>query len=251
MKQVKQLHTYLFFISLLISGVITAQEEQNVSTKDTLPPSEKYGLRVGTDIGRLIRSAVNDDYKGFEINADYRVYKNYYAAVEIGNESLIRDETNINAEGSGSYIRLGVDYNTYKNWYGMQNNIYVGLRYGFSTFDQTLNNYNIFTGSDFFDVVDNDNPENNIFENFRNERRESKGLTAGWIEFILGLKVEVLNNLYLGASVSLRSIVNEEDPEGYENLFIPGFGRTNDFSEFGVGYTYTISYLIPFIKKKR
>ncbi|WP_108803013.1 DUF6048 family protein [Aquimarina sp. Aq107] len=240
----KQLHTYLFFISLLISGTILGQEETNISARDTLPPSEKYGLRVGVDIGRLIRTAVNDDYSGFEINADYRVYKNYYLAAEIGNESLLRDETNIEVEGSGSYIRLGIDYNTYKNWYGMQNNIYAGLRYGFTTFDQTLNNYNIFTGTDFFDL--DNNPEN-----FRNERRESKDLTAGWVEFVLGLKVEVLNNLYLGASVSLRRLVNEEDPAGFENLFIPGYGRTNDFSEFGVGYTYTISYLIPFIKRKR
>ncbi|WP_405206065.1 DUF6048 family protein [Aquimarina sp. LLG6339-5] len=240
----KQLHTYLFFISLLVSGTILGQEETNISARDTLPPSEKYGLRLGVDIGRLIRTAVNDDYSGFEINADYRVYKNYYLAAEIGNESLLRDETNIEVEGSGNYIRLGIDYNTYKNWYGMQNNIYAGLRYGFTTFDQTLNNYNIFTGTDFFDL--DNNPEN-----FRNERRESKDLTAGWIEFVLGLKVEVLNNLYLGASVSLRRLVNEEDPAGFENLFIPGYGRTNDFSEFGVGYTYTISYLIPFIKRKR
>ncbi|WP_299443593.1 DUF6048 family protein [uncultured Aquimarina sp.] len=241
----KQLHTYLFFISLLISGTILGQET-NISARDTLPPAEKYGLRVGLDIARLVRTAVNDDYSGFEINGDYRVYKNYYLAAEIGNESLLRDEENIEVEGSGSYIRIGFDYNTYKNWYGMQNNIYAGLRYGFSTFDQTLNSYRIFTGTDFF-------PNEPI-----TEKREAKDLTAGWVEFTLGIKVEILNNLYLGASVSLRGIVNEKDPggfddgfDGFENLFIPGYGRTNDFSQFGVGYTYTISYLIPFIKRKR
>ncbi|MFD2561152.1 DUF6048 family protein [Aquimarina rubra] len=247
----KQLHTYLFFISLLISGTILSQEtETNISARDTLPPSEKYGLRVGTDIARLIRTAVNEDYSGFEINADYRVYRNYYLAAEIGNESLLRGETNIEVEGSGSYIRFGIDYNTYKNWYGMQNNIYAGLRYGFSAFDQNLNNYNIFTGTDYFGSS----------ENSRNEMIEVKDLTAGWVELVLGLKVEILNNLYLGASVSLRGIVNEKDPIGldndgntirFENLFIPGYGRTNDFSQFGVGYTYTISYLIPFVKRKR
>ncbi|WP_298538524.1 DUF6048 family protein [uncultured Aquimarina sp.] len=244
----KQLHTYLFFISLLISGTILSQEteETNISARDTLPPAEKYGLRVGVDIARLIRTAINDDYSGFEINGDYRVYKNYYLAAEIGNESLLRDEENIEVEGAGSYIRLGVDYNVYKNWYGMQNSIYAGLRYGFSTFDQTLNSYRIFTGTDFF-------PNEPI-----TEKREAEDLTASWIEFTLGIKVEVLNNLYLGASVSLRGLVSEKDPDGFddefdgfENLFIPGYGRTNDFSQFGVGYTYTISYLIPFIKKKR
>lgn len=235
----KQLRTYLFFISLLVTGIVLCQEETNISARDTLPPAEKYGLRVGVDIGRFIRTAVNDDYTGFEINADYRVYKNYYFAGEIGNESFLRDETNIEVEGAGSYIRLGFDYNTYKNWYGMQNNIYVGLRYGFANFNQTLEKYNIFTGTDFFG------------EDERNEKIEAKSLTAGWVEFILGIKVETLKNLYLGANVSLRRIVNEKTPEGFDNLFIPGYGRTNDFSLFGVGYTYTISYLIPFAKRKR
>ncbi len=241
----KQLHTYLFFISILfISGTLSSQEN-NISARDTLPPAEKYGLRVGVDIARFIRSAINDDYSGFEINGDYRVYRNYYIAAEIGNESLIRDEANINVEGSGSYVRLGIDYNTYKNWYGMQNSIYAGLRYGFSTFDQTLNNYNIFTGTNFFDV------EGMPSENFRDEQRESSGLTASWVELILGIKVEILPNLYLGANISLRGLVSEKDPDGFENLFIPGYGRTNDFSQFGVGYTYTVSYLIPFFKKKK
>jgi len=239
----KQLHTYLFFISLFISGTILSQET-TISARDTLPPAEKYGLRVGVDISRIIRSALNDDYSGFEVNADYRIYKNYYLAGELGNESFLRDEENINIEGSGSYIRVGADYNAYNNWYGMQNSIYAGLRYGFSSFSQTLNSYSVFTGSNFFDTE-------NIDENFRDDPREESGLTAGWVELILGIKVETLKNLYLGASVALRRTVNETSPDGFENLFIPGFGRTNDFSRFGIGYTYTINYLIPFVKKKR
>ncbi|WP_378175886.1 DUF6048 family protein [Aquimarina sp. SS2-1] len=261
----KQLHTYLFFISLLVSGTILSQEETNISARDTLPPAEKYGLRVGVDLARFVRSAVNDDYSGFEINADYRVYRNYYVAAEIGNESLERNEANINVEGSGSYIRFGLDYNTYKNWYGMQNNIYAGLRYGFSAFNQTLNSYSIFTGTDYYIPINPETgePDLSMDPNLRSNPVEVKDLTAGWVELVLGLKVEVLNNLYLGASVSLRGLVSEKDPVGvvtidgdkrsiqFENLFIPGYGRTNDFSQFGVGYNYTISYLIPFTKKKR
>ncbi len=234
----KQLHIYLFFINIFLSiGGIS--QETKVSARDTLPPGEKYGLRVGIDISRLVRTAVNDDYSGFEIVGDYRIYKDFYIAGEIGNESLTRDEENINAEGAGNYARLGIDYNSYNNWYGMQNSIFVGMRYSFSTFDQTLNRYRIFTSSDFF-------PTQEI-----TEQQEFNGLTASWIELTLGLKVELIKNIYLGASVSLRRIINEKQPDIFDNLFIPGFGRTNDFSQFGVGYNYTVSYLIPFRKKKR
>jgi len=235
----KQLHTYLFIISILISSNILGQEETKISARDTLPPSEKYGLRVGIDISKLIRSAVNDKYSGLEIVGDYRFYKDFYLAAEMGNESLVRDEENLNVEGSGSYIRIGIDYNAYDNWYGMQNQIYAGIRYGFSTFDQTLNNYRVFTSSSFF--------PNEVINN----KIESKTLTSSWVELVLGLKVELFGNLYLGANVSLRGTVSEKKPELFDNLFIPGYGRTNDFSQFGVGYGYSISYLIPFTKRKR
>ncbi len=234
----RQLHIYLFFINILISGCIQAQEGPKITAKDTLPPAEKYGLRVGADIARLIRTSLDDDYKGFEIVGDYRIYKKFYIAGEFGNESLIRDEENINVEGSGSYIRLGIDYNTYGNWYGMQNSIYVGVRYGFSTFEQTLNDYVIFTGTDYFG-------ENRITEPITVD-----GLNAGWVELVLGLKAEIFNNLYLGVNVSLRNLITEKTPDSFDNLYIPGFGRTNDFSKIGTGYGYSISYLIPFFKKK-
>ncbi len=235
----KQTHILLFFISILFSGSIFGQEEKKVIPSDTLPPAEKYGLRVGVDLARIIRSSVDDNYSGFEIVGDYRIYKKFYIAAEVGNESLVRDEENINVEGSGNYIRAGIDYNTYSNWYGMQNSIYVGLRYGFSTFDQTLNDYNIFTGTNYFG-------ENTITESVTED-----DLNASWIELVLGIKAEIFKNLYLGANVSLRSKISEKIPDGFDNLFIPGFGRTNDFSSIGVGYGYNISYLIPFFKKKK
>lgn len=244
----RQLHTYLFFISLFITGCFYGQEEQKtevkdtplpVTTKDTLPPAEKYGFRAGVDLGRIIRSVVDDKYSGFEIVGDYRFYKNFYIAAEVGNESLVRDEENINVEGSGSYIRVGADYNIYDNWYGMQNSIYVGLRYGFSTFDQTLNEYTIFTNTNFFGP------------NIITDSIEEKDLNASWAELVLGIKVELIRNLYLGANISLRSLISEKEPDLFDNLYIPGFGKTNDFNSIGVGYGYSVSYLIPFFKKKK
>ncbi|WP_378187455.1 DUF6048 family protein [Aquimarina sp. W85] len=242
----KTLRTYLFVISLVSAATLFAQEtstspktEQQVTITDTLPPGEKYGLRIGTDLSKLLLTAINDTYTGFEITADYRFYKDFYLAAEIGNEKLLREEENVVGEGTGSYVRVGVDYNAYDNWYGMQNNIYVGLRYGFATFSQRLDEYAVFTGTNYYGPTRVTQPI------------EEKGLTAGWGELILGIKVELIANIYLGANVSIRGMINETSPTLFDNLFIPGFGKTNDFSNFGVGYGYSISYLIPFYKKKK
>ena len=51
-------------------------------------------------------------------------------------DRLIEDE-NININSNGSFLRIGIDYNMFKNWVGMDNAIFVGLRYGSSNFSKT------------------------------------------------------------------------------------------------------------------
>jgi len=227
-------------------------KEKAITARDTLPPGEKYGLRIGVDLSKLIRTAVDEAYTGLELVGDYRFYKNFYAAGELGNESIEKDFVNINTTTKGSYIKLGFDYNAFKNWYGMQNSILVGLRYGGATFQQELNSYGISreidtdTGELVF-PVDVRTPESGDprLGNF-------EGLTASWLEFVFGLKAEIAQtNIYMGINVSLKRKLSEKNPGTFKNLYIPGFGLTNDFSKFGVGYNYTITYFIPFYKKKR
>jgi hypothetical protein len=42
-----------------------------------------------------------------------------YIAAEIGTEEKITDEDFFNFKSSGSYIKAGIDINSYENWYGM------------------------------------------------------------------------------------------------------------------------------------
>ncbi|GAB2768392.1 DUF6048 family protein [Actinomadura fibrosa] len=215
---------------------MTAQEDQ---VADTLVYREKYGLRLGVDISKPVRSLIDADYQGLEIKGDYRIYDDYYLAAELGTEENLIAETNVTASAKGSYIKVGADYNAYNNWIGMQNMIYAGLRYGFSTFSTELQEYSIYTNDSYFEP------------DLRVEPQEFKDLTASWIELQLGVKVEVLTNLYLGTHVELKRRVTEVKPNNFDNLYIPGFNRTYDGSFYGVGYGYSISYLIPLYKRNR
>jgi hypothetical protein len=231
-------HILLSFISMLfVSFLSTAQETTNTPA-DTIPRNiEKFGLRVGADLSKLARTAFEDGYTGFELLADFRFSKRFFAAAELGNETRDWNEENLTATTKGSYIKLGADFNAYRNWVGMENLIHVGLRYGFATFSQELTGYSVYTSNTTFPtefVIAND---------------EFTGLTASWIELQVGVKVEIVNNLFLGANVQLKRKFAESKPDNFDNLIIPGFNRTYDFSQFGAGYGYTISYLIPIVKK--
>ena len=116
--------------------------------------------------------------------------------------------------------------------------IYGGIRVGASTFSQTLNSYSIYSTNQYWQP-----------QFSSDDTQEFSGLTALWTEIILGIKAEVLNNLYVGANIQFKFMLSQDQPENFENLYVPGFNKTYDSGNFGVGFGYNISYLIPLYKK--
>ncbi|UKM63794.1 DUF6048 family protein [Flavobacteriaceae bacterium GSB9] len=239
----KQPRTLTLRISSLLAVLLlaTVTEAQNDSiakaTSDTTRVKLKYGLRVGGDIGKLIRSSLDDDYAGFEIQGDYRLKKDLYIAGEIGIEEKNTVNDYLDITSKGSYLKAGIDYNMYENWLDMDNMIYAGFRIGAATFTQDLNSFTVYNTNQFW-------------EQYTSTETESfSGLTAIWAEIILGIKVELLNNLYLGLNAQLKLKANETEPNNFQNVYIPGFGKTYDSTGIGVGYSYFLSYRIPLYKK--
>lgn len=224
--------------SLLLFSCVFHLNAQQVSDTTAIAKTERYGVRVGADLYKLTRSFYDKDYKGLELAGDYRLTKNYYIAGEIGNEDITVDDTRLNFTTSGTYFKVGFDYNMYENWLDMENMIYIGMRYGVSSFSQQLNSYKIYAPYPLIDA-------NEVI--IANE--EFKGLSASWAEVIVGMKAEVFSNIYVGLSVNVKYLVTDKKPETFDNLYIPGFHRTYD-GNFGVGFNYSISYFIPIYKKQ-
>ena len=226
-------------ISIICGTINTVAQENRTILADTLPKVEKYGLRIGIDLAKPLRSVIEDGYSGFEVVGDFRVSKRFYAAAELGNEQKDWNEPYISSKTSGSYAKIGFDYNAYENWLNMENAINISLRYGFSTFKQELLSYRIYTDNPAF-------PTQTVFD-----PQEFKGLTAHWVELMVGVKTEILNNLYLSINLQLKRQLSQDEPDNFANLYIPGFNRTYDYSKFGVGYGYSISYLVPIFKRTK
>jgi hypothetical protein len=208
--------------------------------KDSLVYKTNYGLRLGIDISRPIIALADDTYSGYEILGDYRIKKNLYLAAEVGYEEKTSVEDYSSSTSKGNYIRLGVNLNAYNNWLDMNNEIFVGYRYGFSLFDQTLNSYTPNTS---------DAENGNYFlADLNTNSKKSTNLNAHWSELMVGLKAETLNNLFVGFSVSYKVLMSVKEPEDFKALFAPGFNRIFE-TNTGFGFNYTLSYLIPFSKK--
>ena len=231
-------HTSKFTFSIaliLLSFLVNAQQKKT----DSIPPKiEKFGIRFGADIFKLTRSFYDKNYKGIEFVGDYRLTKNYYLAAELGNENKTTEDDRLNTKAKGTYIKAGFDYNSYENWLDMRNMVFIGLRYGASSFSQQLNSYKLYNTSTYFPEA----PTVVSGEKFN-------GLSAQWLEVVVGMKAEVLKNIYVGFSVRMNKILSNTKPENFDNLYIPGFNRTYN-GDFGVGFNYTVSYFLPIYKTK-
>lgn len=226
------LRRFTFFISLLCALTMHAQEQ----VTDSIVKTEVYGLRLGVDISKPIISFIEEDFSGFEVVADYRIKGQLYAALEFGSTHKTTNEDYMNFTTDGSYVKIGINYNVYQNWVGMNNQIFFGARYGLSFFNQTLNYYTPNVYGLYFDGET------------QTPGTEYTDLNASWLEIVTGLKVETLKNLFLGFNFSVNFLSKTEDPENFKNLFIPGFNRVY-LNDMGWGFTFTVSYLIPFSKK--
>lgn len=243
MKPMSRYSISILCLLMTVSSLFAQKDEEQTADAikiDSIGFQEKYGLRFGIDLSRLGRTAFETDYSGFEVNADYRLGRRLYLAGELGFEEKSNKTNYLETSAKGSYFKAGVDFNLYNNWLGMENLITSGLRVGISSFSQTRERFTIYdTNSQTWGELQN------------NDREEFSDLSAAWAELIFGIKAEVLNNVFLGFNVQIKARLSEKSPSNFENIFIPGFGRTYDSSKVGTGFNYTLSYLLPIYKKAR
>ena len=226
----------LVLCSFLVSAQKTVVKDSSSLKKDSIKPkTERYGLRLGVDLFKLTRSFYDKNYKGVELVGDFKFTRKHYLAAEIGNENKTVADDQLNFTTKGTYLKVGFDYNSYENWLGMNNMIYVGMRYGVSSFSQTLNSYSIYYANNYF-------PKPTIEAGTIYD-----GLSAQWIEVLAGVKAEMFPNFYVGFSFRMHNLITNKVPDNFDNLYIPGFNRTYG-GNFGAGFNYTISYFVPLYK---
>ena len=235
----KHISKYFFSIALILCSLqMISQNKKSKDTTAVLPKIDRYGLRIGLDLFKLSRSLYDKNYKGLELTGDFRITKKYYFAAEIGNENKTTNESQLNFTTKGTYLKVGFDYNAHQNWLNLENMIYVGLRFGISSFNQEINTYKVYNSDPFF------NESSSVLVN-----QKFDGLSAKWGEVVAGIKTKVFDNLFVGFSLRGSNLFSNKKPAGFDNLYIPGFNRTYN-GNFGVGFNYTVSYFLPVYKKK-
>ena len=224
-----------FFISVAII-ILFSEKNFSQTENDSVVVKNKYGIRIGLDFSKQIRM-LTENYKGLSLYGDVKIKERLFIVSELGSDEKELRTDNLRSKFSGNYIKAGLNYNLYNNLPGLNNEIYVGFRFATSKFKSEISEYIIYNKDHFWS-------QDPIFDNIIN-----KGLNANWVELIIGINAELLNNLFMGLSLRLNRMLNQKKPENFTNLYIPGFNKVTENNNFGTGLTYSIIYQIPIIKK--
>jgi hypothetical protein len=210
---------YIFIFSLLFSlkALATKQDSSIVQHHPT--------FSIGMDISQPIIYAFNNNLFGIQIVSDYRFNNNWYVAVETGYQSVITDNDYLSYTTKGGYMKAGFNYNVVKSARKTDNSIYIGSRLVTSFYNQNINNYNI---------------NNDYWGGSSDGNFDAGGSFSLGLEAILGVKLAVAKNIVMGWTVRCAFPLYNQQPEGFDNLYIPGMGY-NSIPMFN--FNYTVSYL--------
>ena len=229
---------YIFIFSLSSINFIAGQEIKNEETDSIIPKQKLINidkLSIGIDLYRPIYSNINDDDLSYELITTLRIFEDFSIASEIGSLNRYIEDENVNFTSSGEYLKFGFDYNLYNNWTGMDNSIYLGIRFATSNFNNKIDNYTVRNPDSYW--------SNTVTDGYEVVNHSNQN--ANWLEFLVGIKVETIKNIYFGISLRLNRLLSNSSPNNFSNLYIPGFNKVTDDNSWGSGFNYTLTYSLP------
>lgn len=216
--------------SVFVKPVVKKPVHVNNDTTYAVPG----GLRIGLDLSRFVVTAFQPYRKEIGIVADARITSNMYLAGELGYNNTSHSDSNYTYKGNGVYTTIGIDYNFLKKQEPRERHIvYGGIRYGFAHLSYEAPSYTIYNGY-WGEKTTGSFPQTSI--------------NTHWVELILGMKVEVLTNLFLGWNIREKLLITNVKNSDFPPIVIPGYGNASKKASFDV--QYTISYCLPLWKVK-
>ncbi|SFF57395.1 DUF6048 family protein [Sunxiuqinia elliptica] len=226
---------FSFTLILCLLTLISQGQERELKLKPKR--TDKFihmdGLRVGLDISRSMQHLWNKGNRyGTELSFDFELVPNLYPVLETGWEKLRMRQDYVDYSSSGSYTRLGFDYNLLVAEHQKDMDmVYVGLRYGFDFANQQVKEY--------------------LIPNYWGDITGSFGrqnYNAQWAEFVLGMKGEIFKNFFLGWGIRGKLKLNQKDFDIPHVYFNPGYGPAE--KKFNFDFSYSVYYNLPFNFRK-
>lgn len=220
-------------------AAITAIAQPNDSTRVPIDTVKNRflptGIRIGTDVIALIKTGTQDNFSGWEVNADVD-FKRFYLNVDYGAwgrnfsnfyEDTVADLTYQSVyRNDGRYWRAGVDVNFLVND-PERNMFFIGFRYGRANFSEQMT------------LLTHDKVWGDFTGDFSNSSVRSR-----WLELTSGIRVKMYKFIWMGYTARFKFGLKNAGQNQMLSHDVPGYGRTD--KETAWGFNYQIFVRIPF-----
>nr|WP_239059554.1 DUF6048 family protein [Bacteroides sp. 224] len=230
---------------LLFSLSIPAQAQEKEEKKKESEVTEKIplynGIFIGADIYGLGASVFGSDFLSSEISLEVDLKNRFLPVAEIGYGTTDTwTETGIHYKSNAPYFRLGLNYNTMHKKINNIGYLYVGFRYGISSFK-----YDVYTPTledPTYGGGTNPNLEDPVWGGSLPYDYRDQKATMHWVEFLAGVRVNIYKNISMGWAFRMKYRSSTSLSKYGDPWYVPGFG---EYKGNNIGITYTISYKIP------
>lgn len=214
----------------ILSSLLALHAFSGIAQSEPKPVTTN-GLRIGVDGGHAIMHQIFPERRGWEVVADYQYNRKWFIATEFGYQTVDVEELAFSYDLSGSYYKLGFDYDILKSPQ-TDDIVTFGIRYATAFYKHQANNIVI----------------NNYWGDLQETISEDQ-FNAHWLELVFGMKTELwfVKNVFLGWSIRAGVYLWGQKDERMDAFVIPGFGSGD--KNLGVNFNWTLSYRIPFKKE--
>lgn len=218
--------------NIIFIDTVTGQEwvdtlAAKASSKKMIYP-RFYNVAVGLNIWDPVMRILGQDYGVISAWGELNMHNRFFPTFEIGlgSASIKPEVMNYTYKSSlAPFFKIGANYNLFYNS-DPRYKFLIGLRYGFSPFSYKVT-----------DITVNDSywGEHSTFG------IPSQSVTAGYLEFLAGVRVNIVSNFSIGWDIRFRSILHESAAKYGEPMYIPGYGKRGS----GLSGSLSIIYTLP------
>lgn len=213
-----------------VKGAVQQEQAKKEAKVDTV--AFYQGMAVGVEVAGIASHLLGSDILNSEVQLQANFKNRFLPVIEVGygKANTLNDGTNLHYYTAAPYARAGMDYNVFYKKPYLPGYLYVGLRYGMSSFKYDVD------GPPMADP----NYGGIIEVPFAYNGQKS---TAHWIEAAVGIKVKIYKRFCMGWCVRYKKRMGVTNHENSVPWYIPGFGK-NAGASFNM--TYNLVYNLPF-----
>lgn len=222
--------------NVIFIDTVTGQEW--VDTLATKASSKKmiypkyYNVSVGLNLWDPIMRLFGQKYGIASAWGELNMHNRYFPTFEfgLGSASVTPEGMNYTYKSSlAPFFKIGASYNVFYNS-DPRYKFLVGLRYGFTPFSYKLTDVRI---------------DDSYWGEETTMEIPSQNATAGYFEFLAGVRVNIASSFSIGWDVRFRSILHESAAPYGKPMYIPGFGKRGSALAGSISIIYTIPLNSP------